>query len=241
VAGIVAMLSGFIAEQLIHPHALEQDAVAIDGDAPEAVAGGGKAAFPEPVLGLLATADIAKGEKLSKACAACHSFDQGGPSKVGPNLWGIVGGKKAHIGGFAYSDTLKNMGGTWTYADLNQFLWKPKSLVEGTKMNFAGLKKPEDRAAMIAWLRTLGSSSPLPGAGEIAAEAAKFAPETTEGTSEAPAAPEGAESPEMVEQKEPKPLVPDDAGAESKPIAAPDEDDIKPADSEQDTPAEDGN
>ena len=240
VAGIVAMLSGFVAENLVHPHALEGDAVAIDGEAADAGGGATKAAFPEPILGLLAAADVAKGEKISKACAACHSFDKGGAAKVGPNLYNVLGGPKAHMGGFAYSDTLKGMGGTWTYADLNQFLWKPKSLVNGTKMNFAGLKKPEDRAAVIAWLRTLSDSpKALPGEGEISAEAAKFAAPTNEGTSEAPAAPEGEISPEMVKEKEPQQLVPDDVGGAGVSMKAPPDEAIKPADSNQDTKHED--
>ena len=197
VAGIVAMLAGFIAEHLIHPHALEQDAVAIDAEAADA-GGSAKAALPEPILHLIATADIAKGEKLSKACAACHSFDKGGPSKLGPNLWGVVGGPKAHVGAFEYSAGMKALGGTWGYADLNKFLWKPKKFVEGTKMNFVGLKKPEDRAAIIAWLRTLADSPrPLPGEGEIAAEAAELAPpEPEEGAAPSEAdAPAAAETP----------------------------------------------
>lgn len=191
VAGIVAMLSGFIAGKLVHPHALEQDAVAIDGEAPEAAGGGGKADMPQPVLHLIASADVAQGEKLSKACAACHSFDNGGPDKVGPNLWGIVGAKKGHSGNFAYSEALIATGGSWSYESLNTFLWKPKKYAPGTKMNFVGLKKPEDRAAMIAWLRTLGSSQALPTQGEIDAEAAALAPPPEEVAAEAASA-EGA-------------------------------------------------
>lgn len=191
VAGIAAMLAGFVAEILVHPHELEKDAVFVEG---EAVAGGGsaKAQNPEPILHLIATADIARGEKLSKACAACHSFEKGGPDGLGPNLWDVVGGPKAHSGSFDYSEGLRNKGGAWGYLDLNKFLWKPKKFIEDTKMNYVGLKKPEDRAAMIAWLRTLSNSpDPLPNAGEIAAEAAELAPpeeEAEEASEEAPAA-----------------------------------------------------
>ena len=175
VAGITAMLAGFISGKINHPHDLEKDAVEIEGSS---VAGGGvtKAALPDPIMHLIASADVAKGAKLSKACAACHSFDQGGPSKLGPNLWNIAGAPKASKN-FDYSDALRSAGGAWGYDDLNKFLWKPKKAVPGTKMNYIGLKKPEDRAAMIAWLRTLGSSLALPSATEIAAEAAELAPE----------------------------------------------------------------
>lgn len=169
VAGIVAYLSGFIADKLVHPKDLKQDAVAIDGGA---VASGGPKVEKkaEPILDLIATADVARGEKLSKACAACHSFDNGGPNKVGPNLWGIVGASKAGKAGYEYSGAMSGAGGSWGYAELNKYLWKPKKYVPGTKMNYNGIKKPEDRAAMIAWLHTLGSSKGMPTQAEIAAE-----------------------------------------------------------------------
>ncbi|MCB1532736.1 MAG: cytochrome c family protein [Alphaproteobacteria bacterium] len=184
VAGIVAMLGGFVAELLMHPHELEKNAVEIDGG-PVASGGGAAEAMPEPILSLIADADIAKGEKLSKACAACHSFESGGPAKVGPNLYGVVGRAKGSKAGFEYSAGMKAVGGSWTYADLNKFLWKPKKFVADTKMNYIGLKKPEDRAAMIAWLRTLGSSAALPTQGQIDAEMAELAtPEAEEPASE---------------------------------------------------------
>ncbi len=173
VAGITAMLTGFVAEHTVHEHEITKDsvfiesAVAATGGAPK------KAAGPEPILELLATADIARGEKLSKACAACHSFDQGGKAKVGPNLWGVVGRDKAHVAGFSYSSALIEKGGKWSYDELNHFLWKPKKYIKGTKMSFAGLKKQGDRAAIIAWLRTLDTApQALPSADAIAAEKA---------------------------------------------------------------------
>ncbi|MBL4803646.1 MAG: cytochrome c family protein [Alphaproteobacteria bacterium] len=203
-AGIMAMLSGFIAGKLVHPHIPDEDAVPIEGV--EVVAGGGpaKPQLPDPIMDLIAEADISKGEKLSKACAACHSFDQGGPHRVGPNLYGLVGGPKAHAGDFEYSVAMQNAGGAWGYEDLNFFLWKPKKYIEGTKMNYLGLKKPSDRAAMIAWLRQQGSSSfPLPSAGEIEAEKAALAPpepeepeaeESADASEAAPASDDAAET-----------------------------------------------
>ena len=112
---------------------------------------------------LLASADPAEGEKVFKKCKACHTAEQGGPNRVGPNLWGIVDRPKGGHEGFSYSDAITGLGGDWTYADLNAFLEKPKDYAPGTKMTFAGLKKPEDRAAVIAYLRTLSDSpKPLP-------------------------------------------------------------------------------
>ena len=129
-------------------------------------------------MALIADADIARGQKLSKACAACHSFDQGGPNGVGPNMYNVVGAKKQSKDGYAYSGVLNQNGEEqWTYEALNKFLWKPKKYAPGTKMNYIGIKKPEDRAAMVAWLRTLSpSAKPLPTASAIAAEQAELAP-----------------------------------------------------------------
>ncbi len=113
---------------------------------------------------LLKAADPAAGAKVAAKCKACHGFDKGGPNKVGPNLWDIVGAKQAHLGdAFKYSDALKGLGGEWTYDALDKFLTAPKEYVPGTKMVFPGLKKPEDRAAVIAYLRSLSDSpKPLP-------------------------------------------------------------------------------
>lgn len=193
VAGIIAMLGGFVAKQLVYPHKLEQNAFNIE--AAEEGAGGVAAgpAGPEPILALIAAADVAKGEKIAKACAACHTFTKGGPAGVGPNLYGVVGGPKDHMPGFAYSGALLEVGGpTWTYTELGKFLYKPKAYAKNTKMSYAGLKKPEDRAALIAYLRTQADSpKALPSAGEISAEEAELAPPAAEA---APAA-EGETAP----------------------------------------------
>ncbi len=182
VAGIIAMLGGFVAKQLVHPHKLEKEAFAIEAMESAAAGGAGKPAGPEPVQALIAVADAAKGEKIAKACAACHTFTKGGPAGVGPNLWGVVGGPKDHMAGYAYSGALLEVGGkTWTYGELNKFLYKPKGYAKNTKMSYAGLKKAEDRAALLAWLR-LQADSPkgLPSDGEIAAENAELAPPAAE-------------------------------------------------------------
>ncbi len=181
VAGIVAMFSGFIAEIVIPEHDLEENAVPIEGV--ETVAGaGGVEPMAEPILALIAEADIAKGQKISKVCAACHTFTKGGANGVGPNLWNTIGSAKQSHAGFAYSGALIEHGSAqWTYLDMNKFLWKPKKYAPGTKMNFIGLKKPEDRAAITAYLRTLSDSpKPLPSAAEIAAEETELAPPAPE-------------------------------------------------------------
>ena len=110
--------------------------------------------LPE-ITPMLASADMAKGEKLFKKCASCHTFNKGGENKVGPAMWGIVNRSKASSEGFAYSGALVNFGGDWNVEELNKFLLKPKKYVPGTKMNFNGLKKDQDRADLIKWLSGL--------------------------------------------------------------------------------------
>lgn len=186
VAGIVAMLSGFVAEKLTKPHKLKEDAFPVE--ALEGSAGGAvKEKLAEPILAMLAEADIARGQKISKACAACHSFDQGGANGVGPNMWNVIGAKKQSKSGFTYSGALNANGEEyWTYEALNKFLWKPKKYAPGTKMSYIGLKKPEDRAAIIAWMRTLApSQKALPSSAQIAAEEAELLPEAEETLKEA--------------------------------------------------------
>jgi cytochrome c len=213
IAGIIAMFGGFVSKQIIHPRTLEKDAYTIE--AAEEGAGGGAVAAgpagPGPILSMLASADVAKGEKISKACAACHTFPKGAPAGVGPNLWGVVGGPKDHMPGYAYSGALLEVGGkSWTYEELNKFLYKPKAYAAGTKMSYAGLKKDEDRAALIAWLRTQADSpKPLPTDGEIATEQADLGPKDAP----APAA-DAAAAPA------PTPAPPADA-KEAAPAAAP--------------------
>lgn len=176
VAGIIAMFGGFAAKLLVHTPKLAENAYNIE--VVEAAGPGGAKPIAQPILAMIATADAAKGEKIAKACAACHTFNKGGAAGVGPNLYSVVGGPKDHMAGFAYSGALLEVGGTtWTYAELNKFLWKPKAYAKDTKMSYAGLKKPEDRAALLAWLRTQADLPPaLPSDGDIAAENAELAP-----------------------------------------------------------------
>jgi cytochrome c len=155
-------------------------------------AGGGGAApvAEEPIEKLLASADVAKGLNTAKACQACHTFDKGGPNRVGPNLWGVVGRPKASEAGFDYSGGMKGKGGTWTIADLNAFLANPKGMVPGTKMTFNGLPRGNQRADVIAYLNSLSDNpAPLPKAADAApAPAASAAPPAPAGAPPAPPA-----------------------------------------------------
>lgn len=123
------------------------------------------AAPSEPLPVLLAKADVAKGQAAAKKCASCHTFENGGANKVGPNLYGIVGRAVASGSGFNYSSALKGKGGEWTYEALDAFIHNPKAAVPGTIMAFAGIAKAEERADLLVYLRSLSDNpAPLPAA-----------------------------------------------------------------------------
>lgn len=113
-----------------------------------------------PIDVLLISANIEAGRKIARKCMSCHTFDQGGKNKVGPNLWNILGAEKAQVGGFSYSSAMSEVSGVWSYTALDTFLANPRATIKGTKMTFIGLKKPHDRANLIGYLRIL-SDSPL--------------------------------------------------------------------------------
>lgn len=164
---------------------------------------------------LLASADASAGEGIFKKCASCHTIESGGANKVGPNLWGVVNRPIASHEGFSYSAAMTTFaeGGkvVWDYDHLSGFLEAPKKHLPGTAMGFAGIKKPDERANLIAWLREQADTpAPLPDAAAAAApategEAAPAAP----ATEETPAAPvEGEAAPATPAEGEAAPATP---------------------------------
>jgi len=136
----------------------------------EAAGGKAAAAAPEePIEALLAKASVEKGQAAAKQCGACHTFEKGGPNRVGPNLYGIVGSERGEGRGFNFSAAMKSKGGTWTFDELNKFLANPRGYIPGTAMTFAGLSRPDQRADVIDYLNTLSDNPlPLPKAAEAA-------------------------------------------------------------------------
>lgn len=170
--GIVALGLTIVTGEFFKAERPEKMGFAVEGAEEE---GGAGAAAAKPIEFYLASADVAKGEQVFKKCAACHNADKGGANALGPNLWGVLGKPHGHVAGFAYSDALKGKAGNWDWNSLNEWLSSPKAYAPGTKMTFAGLSKPEDRANVIAFLNAR-SDSPLPlpaaPAEEVAAPAA---------------------------------------------------------------------
>ena len=143
--------------------------IAVQEDAATAKPGA-TAADQQPIETLLASATTDRGQSSAKVCLACHTFEKGGPNKVGPNLYGVLGRPKAGHPGFNYSAAMKNMKGEWTIDDLNKFLASPKGMVPGTNMAFAGVSRASQRADLIVYLNSLADSpAPLPKAAEAPA------------------------------------------------------------------------
>lgn len=163
--GIVFTVAGFVADGLVEPPPLLKTAIKIDVPVtPTASDAGPAAPTLPPIAPLLAKADPAQGEAfMNKVCSACHDWNKGGAAKIGPNLYGIVGAPHAHMAGFSYSDGLRAIKGPWTYAELNQWLSNPRTVVPGTRMSYAGIDSNQMRADVIDYLHTLSDNpEPLP-------------------------------------------------------------------------------
>jgi cytochrome c len=157
-AGIVALGLGSVTGHIWAGHEPEAPGYAVEG----AESGGGSAAAAVPIATLMQTADVAAGEQVFKKCAACHTINQGGANGIGPNLWATMGKPLGSHAGFAYSEALTSVGGTWTFEAMSDWLESPRRFANGTKMSFAGLSNGQDRANVIAYMNAQGSNLPLP-------------------------------------------------------------------------------
>ena len=157
-AGIVALGASSVAGEMFHSERPEQMGYPIEGVVQE---GEGAAEAEKPIAFYLASADPAAGEQVFKKCTACHNADQGGANALGPNLWDVLGEPVGKGKGFPFSPALSGVGGTWNWDNMSEWLKSPKKFAPGTKMTFAGLSNPQDRANVIAFLNT-HSDNPLP-------------------------------------------------------------------------------
>ena len=170
-AGIIALGSALLVGEVFKQHPVEKGGYPVASAEPS----GGGAAAPKAID--WSKADPAKGADFFKQCVACHSIEAGGANGTGPNLFATLGKPVAGHAGFAYSDGLKGVGGTWTIEQMDAWLLNPKKFAPGTKMTYAGIPDPEKRGNVIAYLNTMGSNLPLPAGpapaaeGEAAAEA----------------------------------------------------------------------
>lgn len=184
--GVVAL--GIVAENVFHPHFPEKPGYEIDISSLTASTGGAapvEAGPPDWGVILADASMVAAGEKASSKCKSCHTFEKGGANLTGPNQWGLVARVAGTHAGFSYSGAMKAYAQPWTYDNLDKFIASPAADIPGTTMAFVGIKRPEERHALIAWLRAQADSpapipAPLPpkpeGAAPEAAPAAAPAP-----------------------------------------------------------------
>ena len=192
---LVLLALNIAAGALFAPEKPAKPGYAIAAKAPEG--GAQKPAAPQvaPIAVRLAKASVEKGQATAKQCQACHTFEKGGPNRVGPNLWNIVDDERGKDrNGFNFSTSMKTKGGKWSFEELDKFLTDPRGYISGTAMTFAGIKNDQQRADVIDYLHTL-SDNPvaLPTAAEAAPPAGGAA--ATPAEAPKPAAPAPAAAP----------------------------------------------
>ncbi|MDV3258344.1 MAG: cytochrome c family protein [Sphingomonas sp.] len=157
-AGVVALGASIVTGEIFKGERPEKMGYPIEGVEVE----GASAEAEQPIAFYLASGDAAKGEQVFKKCAACHNADPGGANALGPALFGTMGKPIAGHPGFAYSDALKSVGGTWGWDNMSDWIANPKKFAPGTKMTFAGLSNPQDRADLLLFLNSRGGTLTVP-------------------------------------------------------------------------------
>jgi cytochrome c len=163
-AGVTFGAAGLIGRLIVHPTPLKESAIQIGEPAPVQAIAAIAAPALEPISPLLAAANVQAGQQLAqRQCASCHSFNEGGRAGVGPNLYAIVGAKHAHAAGFNYSAAIRAMADKpWTYEDMNAWIANPRGYAPGNKMTYAGMASVQNRADLIAYLRSISPNAPAP-------------------------------------------------------------------------------
>lgn len=155
---LIFLLGSWVAELIYHGsggHGDEDHAQGYVIEVPESNSGADEEVEEIDFAAMMLDADAAKGEKVYSKCKACHKLEDGA-NGTGPHLFSVVNRSIGVVDGYGYSDAMATHGGAWDEDSLNQFLENPKGWLPGTKMGFAGLKKPTDRANLIAYLETIG-------------------------------------------------------------------------------------
>ena len=164
-AGIAFMVTGLVGRGLVHVERPHESAIQIGDMAASQATQAPAAEAPqlEPITPLLASANVQNGQVLAqRLCASCHSFNEGGRNGVGPNLYGVIGSPHGHVDGFSYSAALKGKGEPWGYENMNAWLLKPNAYAAGTRMAFAGIANTQQRADVIAYLKSISPKAPDP-------------------------------------------------------------------------------
>jgi cytochrome c len=173
IAGLVQLSGGVFSQEKVAKPGFKVEVA-------QETAGGAAAPDVPPDWGtVLKTADPVAGEAVFAKCKSCHNADNGGANGTGPNLWGVVGRAPGSHPGFAYSDAMKAFGAKqpiWDYQHIYEFIKGPQAYINGTKMTFVGLKAPQDRINVIAYLHAQGSTLPIPAPNPAAAAAPAAAP-----------------------------------------------------------------
>ncbi len=158
-AGIVFLGATLVTGELFKSERPEAMGFPIEGVQEESEGG---AAAEQPIAFYLQTADAGRGEAVFRKCGACHNADQGGANGLGPNLYGTLGNTVAHRPDFNYSEALRGHGGTWDWETMSQWLHSPRTFAQGTRMTFAGLSDPQDRADVMLFLNQHGGTLQIP-------------------------------------------------------------------------------
>ena len=178
-AGIVLLGATLVTGEIFKAERPEHMGYPINGVVEDSEGG----AAEQPIAFYLQTADATRGQAVFGKCQACHTINQGGAAGLGPNLHGVMGQGVAQRPGFAFSDALRGRGGTWDWETMSEWLRSPRSFAQGTRMTFAGLSDPQDRADILLYLNQNGGGLTVPAAPPGGA---------TEGNAAAPAAGNGA-------------------------------------------------
>lgn len=163
-AGVTFGMAGLVGRLIVHPTPLKESAIQIGEPAPVQAVAAIAAPALEPIAPLLAAANVQAGQQLAqRQCASCHSLNEGGRNGVGPNIYGIIGAKHAHAAGFNYSAAIRAMADKpWTYEDVNAWIANPRGYAPGSKMTYAGMASVQNRADLIAYLRSISPNAPAP-------------------------------------------------------------------------------